>query len=1493
MAGVDNRIVTMKFDNKDFEANAKTSMSTLQKLKDSMNFGTLASGATNALGGIGAALLKLGKYTPFAPLISAAQKGFGMISGLFSRLGAKNPFSTAEKGAADLQKASAQAAGPRGIGALEGGVTGVSKSFVALTTIAVTALSQITTAAMNAGRNFVSALTTDQVKAGFSEYEIQLKSIQTILANTKQAGTDLKDVNGALAELNEYSDKTIYNFTNMTDAIAKFTRAGVDLDTSVSAIKGMANAAALSGSSAEELARAYYQVSQEISAGRVSLMGWNSIENAGIASATFKKMLTETAVAMGKLPESAVELEGKMQNVRIEGESFRDSIMAKPGEVSWLDNDVLLGTLNQFTGDMSKAQIMAQGFNENQAESIMATARTALAAAQDVKTLSGVFDVAKETAASGWSRTWMLIFGDFKEAKALFTEFSNYVSGGLAVMADKRNTMLEGWSELGGRDKLIEGFKNLGEAITRIFEPIRKGFRDIFPAQTSESLFEMTEGFVELTEKMIPSKDTMADIRDIAGGVFAVFGIMRTVIGGVIDGFKVLFESLGAGNGNFLDFLASIGRAVESFNDFLKESGVVTAFFEGLGGILSVPLALLQGFAGIFASIFSGFDSGAAAKVEGAIDGVGNRLSGLEVVGERIRSFFETLGDFFGGIGEKIGEALVGIGDAIAGAFTADTFGKTLDVVNTTLLGALVLMIRRFFSGDLKLDLTGGLFDGIKESLGAATSAFENMQAKLKADILIRLAIAIGVMAAALFVLSTIDPAGLRNALIAMTFGFGILIGAMSALMKFLGPVGLVQMYVVTTAMTKMAAAILLMAFALKTLAGIEFGDMLRGLVGLGAVMLILSKTLVPLAAGSKGMAKASMSLILVGIALNILAVALKIFATMSWEEMIKGLVGLGGSLAVLIVALKLMPKSFASEAAGLIALGISINLLAIAMKIFATMRWEEMIKGLVGLAGALLIIGAAIKLMPKSMFFQAIALVAVAGAMNILAVALIAMGNMGWENIAKGLVMLGGSLLILGIGLQIIGFWGTIGAIGLMAASTALAVLLPVMLAFAALSWESLLKSLTMLAGIFVVLGVSALVLAPLTPVIFALAAAMVLLGAGIALAGAGALAAATAFGIVVAAGAAGAQIMIDILKSIIKMIPPAMAAFGKGVVQFAVAIGRGAPRIAAAFGRILSNILDQVIRNAPKLGQAFMTLLNTGLNVIVRMIPRIADAGMRLIIGFLEAVKRHIPKITKLAIDIIVRFINTISRNLDRIIQAGVNLVIKFIEGVAKAIRNNSERMGAAGADLAMALVEGMVNGIRGGAGRIKDAALDAAGDAWEAAKNFFGIGSPLMRDTVGIPFSRGIALGIEKGAPTATKEVEILGRTLRDKMGEAMRGVDEAFALDPNLNPTISPVLDLTALTQEANKMGSILSAAPIMPTVSYNTAADISSLTSRSSEESGPGVPGEGSGGDTYVTYEQHLHSPKPIDSVEAYRASRSLLQMKRHELGAQKKEDILS
>ena len=366
---IDEKIVSMQFNNKDFEKNVGVTLTTLDKLKSKLNF-------------------------------KESLKGFEQLD-----KGAKK---------VDFSK-------------LQSGVETVKLKLSAMEVVGITALTNITNSAISTGKQLVSALTIDPIRTGLDEYETQINAIQTILANTESKGSNLTQVNAALDELNTYADKTIYNFTEMTRNIGTFTAAGVDLDKSVSSIKGIANLAAVSGSTSQQASVAMYQLSQALAAGTVKLQDWNSVVNAGMGGQIFQDALKRTATHMGKNVDELIKKYG----------SFRESL----SQGNWLTTEVLTETLTQLSGAYSKADLIAQGYTEKQAEEISKLAETAVNAATKVKTVTQLWDTLKEAAQSGWTQSWEIIIGDFEESKDLLTSISDSAGAIIQESADKRNKL--------------------------------------------------------------------------------------------------------------------------------------------------------------------------------------------------------------------------------------------------------------------------------------------------------------------------------------------------------------------------------------------------------------------------------------------------------------------------------------------------------------------------------------------------------------------------------------------------------------------------------------------------------------------------------------------------------------------------------------------------------------------------------------------------------------------------------------------------------------------------------------------------------------------------------------------------------------------------------------------------------------------------------------------------------------------------------------------
>lgn len=1267
---VDERVVEMRFDNKQFEQNIQTSLSSIDKLKRSLNL----EGAAKGLETVNDAAQKCN----MSPLTNAVET--------------------------------------------------VRVRFSALEVMAITALQNITNSALAAGKNLVSAFTVDPIKSGFEEYETQINAVQTILANTSSKGTTLDQVNNALDELNHYADMTIYNFTEMTRNIGTFTAAGVDLDTSVAAIKGIANLAAVSGSNSQQASTAMYQLSQALAAGTVKLQDWNSVVNAGMGGQVFQDALKETAKVHGIAIDEMIKDEG----------SFRETLSK-----GWLTSDILTETLAKFTGDLNEDQLRTMGYADDQIKSIMEMGKTANDAATKVKTFTQLFDTLKEAAQSGWTQSWEIIVGDFEEAKELLTEVSDTFSAVINASADARNKMLQDWKDLGGRTMMIEAVKNVFEGLVSVAKPVREAFNEIFPPMTGKQLAEITERIRDLTAKFKMGEESSKNLKNTFKGVFAVLDIVgqafKAVAGGVGE-LIGLFIPAGNGvlslTGSFGEYLVKLdetvkktdvfGKAVSTVVDivntaitFVKTAGEkVKEFGKAAGEKFDFP-----GF-----ELFHSFLERVHDRMAQIGDGAGKMKSGVivafEMMGEALEKckFLKVMEALWtavkviaGGIADAVGTMMGTLAEKLGNA----DFSGVLDILNSIAVGGIALSVSKFLKSVTEpLEGLNDVLEGVTGILDGVRGCFEAYQTNLKAGTLLKIGAAIALLAGSIVAISLIDSDKLSASLGAITVLFANLLGAMAIFNKISSDTGKVSK--ACTAMIAMSVAVSILAGALKKVSDLDWGELARGLVGIAGLTTIVVASSKAMASGQKQVMKGATSLIIFGAAIKILAsackelsklqwdelgrgltgvgvlfaeiavflrvakfngkmistatgivilaAAMKVLASackdfgqMEWSEIGKGLAGIGGLLAELAIFTNLVgnAKHVMSTGVALIAIGAAMKIFASAVKDFGRLQWDEIGRGLTAMGGALAEVAIAVNLMPKNMIGIGTGLVIVGGALEIIANCMSKFGGMQWEEIGRGLTVMGGALAELAISLNFMK--GTLGgSAALLVASRALAVLAPVLSILGALSWEAIAKGLISIAGAFTIIGVAGAVLTPLVPTILALSGAFALIGVGVLTIGAGLLAAGTGlsalaigFTALATAGAAGATAIVAALTVIVTgiagLIPAVLTKVGEGIIAICKVIAAGAPAI----------------------GEAVKAVVLTLIDVFVSCVPQLADGALQLVVGVLAALVTYTPQIVDLAFKFLIGILDGIASNLPSLIKAGVDVLVAFFAGIVDALR------------------------------------------------------------------------------------------------------------------------------------------------------------------------------------------------------------------------------
>ena len=1213
MASVDDRIVRMEFDNAAFEKRVQTTLSLLDQLNKTLKL----AGASKGLTDVSAAAKKV----DLTPIANAAH--------------------------------------------------GLSAGFITLSTIAVTALSTITHAAITSGAQMVKSLSLDPVLDGFREYEQNIGSIQTILANTRADNTGLEEVNAALDELNEFSDKTIYNFGQMTKNIGTFTAAGVDLDTSVQSIKGISNLAAISGSSAEQAATAMYQLSQAVSTGTLRLMDWNSVVNAGMGGEVFQRALFETGVAMGTITDAPVGT--TFEEWTAAGNSFRDSL-----QDGWLTGEVLTNTLAGFTGDLTEAQLLSIGYTKEQAAEILELGRTGVEAATKIRTLSQLMNTVKETVASGWSQSFRTVFGNFEEASELFTNVNDAISGFVNRQADARNELLAGWKELGGRDLLIKGLGDAFKALGEILRPVKEAFRDIFPPTTARRLFEITEAFAEFTAGLRPSETTINNIKRIFTGLFSALDIGWEVIKNGVGFLKdLVLQITGLGSGNILEFTADISDFFTRLREGLDDGKAIERFFGDLGTAIQGPIQYVKDLKEAFSEFFDGIDSTDFDAVGDAAGRVQQRFSPLATLFERlgslwepIKNFADRVGEILNDVGELIGNWFSELGDKLADAMGPGDFDAVLDALNVSLLGGIALLISKFLSGGINLDFGGGVFSNISNAFEELTGVLDAMQTQIRAEALLKIAAAVTLLTASVVALSLIDSGDLTKALTAMAVGFAQLMASFAIINTM--DVGLLSgatFSTIATGMILLSTAILILSGAVAILGSMSWEELAKGLVAVTALLTVLTASAIILSKNAGSLILASVGLIAMSVAINALASAVAIFGTMEWDTLVRGFAGVTAGLLIMAGAMRLMPRDLALRGAGLILIATALNILAGAVALFAMMEWDTMAKGFAGVAAGLVIIGLAMHLFPPNIALTAAGLLIAAVALNILAKAIQSFGGMSWSEIGKGLVTLAGALLILVVATNAMS-GALAGAAAMFIVSAALAVLAKVLIEIAKVPFGDLIKAIGAIAIALLAFGAAAFLLQPVVPALLGLGVAMVLLAAAFALFGVGALAVAQAFKLLGEAGPEAADALVAAIEAIGKALPALLKGFAEGLLEILEVIVDAAPVIAKGLGVLIGHILDTLTELVPKVGELILTLVETIIEIIRDAGPDIIALGLFLIVSLLTGISDNIYQITELVLEIITNFLNAIANNLEDVIAAGVDVIVAFLSGITDSI-------------------------------------------------------------------------------------------------------------------------------------------------------------------------------------------------------------------------------
>ena len=1243
---IDEKVVEMRFDNSQFERNVATSMSTIDKLKRSLKFDGIS-------------------------------KGIEDISDSANRIDFSG-FSNA--------------------------IDSVQMKFSALEVMAVTALANITNSAVNAGLKLAKSLTIDPISTGWSKYNTKNQSVATMVAQ----GYDIETVNSQLERLNWFTDETSYDFTQMVANIAKFTATGKDLDESVTAMEGIANWAALSGQNANTASHAMYQLSQAMGAGVMRLEDYKSIQNVSMDTDEFRQKALDAAVALGTLKKNA---DGTYSSLVGKANNFTKSQFATSlTQGAWFTSDVMMSVFQDYSKAVDQIYDYAteKGITASQAikelnGQIDAFSLKGFKAAQEARTFEDAINSARDAVSSGWLNTFELIFGNAEQATSTWTDLAEIMYDIFAEPGNARNELLSQWNELGGQKALIESLIGIVSQFKDMLDILGEAWSNVFPPMTAERLVEITENFRDFVQSI---SDFIQKHRDnlvsTFQGLFSVLRIIKDALKGVWTVVRSIIDNSGSLVPTLLEFTGSLGEMVTSLSKSIEEGNIFVTIGEKIGGVLKWLTGLFSGASPHITNIFSAIGKGAAFVSK-------------------------VLSKLFSNIKVDVPKLINSLSLASISVF----LGKALSGIKKPL---------QIFS-DIKGSIVGVL-DGVRDALSSWKTSID-------AKSLLNISISIGILAGSLMLISSIESDKLMKSVVAI----GALMTELGLFLKlFSGFGGGIKGFgSIAVAMVGISTSVLILASAMKTLSKIPEDDIGRSIAALVGVMAILTAT--AHAFPQKKMLGVGLAMVGVATAIVILAGAMKIFQTLQWEDIAKGIVAIGGSLGVLALFLTAMNDNIKGAFALTIAAGALITL-SLALKIFQTLQWEDIAKGIVAIGGSL----------------------------GVLALFLTAMNN----NIkgAFALTIVAGSLIILGTALKIL----------------------------SSIPFTNMLVALGALAGTFLVLGLAGAILTPVIPTILGLAGALALVGvailafgAGLALTGAGLTAIAAGLTALALASTASVNALITVVSAIVTGIIQAIL---DGITSLVVTIGETLPLIVTTILDLITSILTAIDENGPMIFEKVLSIITGLLEAIANNIQPIVEAGIEIVLGLIRGISEKMDDIAQAGFDLLISFIDGLSKAIDEnftdLLNSVLNLITTIIDSVVEFLTGGAVTDFCASGK---AVIDGFIQGMGDMIDSVVQKAKDIAKAAVRTVKGWLGIESPSkVFRKIGVYTGEGLALGLEDSENSIANSAIGVGKTAKTAMEKAINGMSDVVnGIDTQ--PTIRPILDLSDIESGATRIDKL--------------------------------------------------------------------------------------
>lgn len=1030
---VDERIVSMQFDNKQFESGVQTSMASLDKLQEKLSF----------------------------------------------------------KDAGDGLKGLTAAANRVDFGGLSINIEGVTAKFTAFQSFVHGMFESLGSDVMNFGKRLVNSLTFDQISSGWQKYSQMATSVASIIAATGDSQTE---VYGQLGKLNWFADATSYSLTQMTSAYSKFAAAGVDAEESMQAIMGLATASSRAGISASDprFNNVLYNVSQAMGMGYMSTLDWRSLENANIATKEFKQYLIDAAVAAGEL-EKTVDGVFTKSGKEVTADNLRNSLSEKwlTKQVMLSGFGIYGGFVDEVYEYAVEKGISAEQAMQELKESVedcddetRKFGYAAMRSAQETKTWQEAVDATKDAVSTLWMDIFQDIIGNYEEAKEVWGSVAEFLYEAFATPLEKVEEILSTWKLLGGRTIMLDGLSQSAENLGKIIDAVREAFKNLFPAINASTILDISRKFRDFAKDAAPSETTLNKITTAFSGVAAIFDLGKTIIGKVWEIVKNFFSTMSGGSKNILDVAAAIGEWISKMVEAIESSELFNGIFETLGDVTTRVAEFLRlALGGIWSdfSLAGGGAQGVINAVLGVIEDMGRTLLTIiqDLTGWDLSGWFTGLYEVISWLKDKLSsivELITGDKDLSVWETIKKIFSDLNDV-----LGPLVEKVGSFFSSLVdgaknfldKINFSTivtslqTVWDWIKSTGTKVWEWIKEFVSSLKGVELTDITDIFGGVGVGVGGLTIFAVFRKVQDLITTIKGFA---GVGTKISEFLGGLRTSLIELSNAAKTslnvsvieKIAVAVIMLAGAMKLISTIPVDQMV---FSLGAVSTILAETVGSMAIFSqldltKKMNSIATGMILVSVSVVILAGAVKMLAELDWAQLAKGLLGvtvLLGEVGVFVNNVR--ANDLAATGFGIMEMAVAIAILSSSVEKLGAISFDQLIVGL-GAVGILLTeIGVFVnKILPEDLIATGLGMIEIGAAMAIMTSIAEKFASFTLDQLVAGLGAVGVLLGEIAIFTEYVDPQGLISAgLGIIEIALALKILAGIAEQFAAMETEAL----------------------------------------------------------------------------------------------------------------------------------------------------------------------------------------------------------------------------------------------------------------------------------------------------------------------------------------------------------------------------------------------------------------------------------------------------